>query len=171
MTGNWIDDEVLEKLRKRFRLGKSRFPVFPKSRKIAFTKGLPLFPFGWIKVERLLPNEVDDKIPEKALQPEPVPQSEFKTNFEEFRLKPSPENFRAFIEKIRPEEIPELKELSFKTMEGSINIGFVTPLLESDISEDIKKILAVKLFEIIKMGKKWNRDKVDKYHKLKNMTE
>jgi len=113
-------------------------PIFPKSRKVAFIKGWPLFPFGWLKVERILPDEVDTKFPQKAPQPEPVPQSEFKTNFEDFRLKPSPENFRAFIEKIMPDEVPELKELSFKTMEGSINIGFVTPLLESNISEDIK---------------------------------
>jgi len=144
-------------------------PIFPKSRKIAFHKGQPIFPFGWIRVERLLTDEVDSAGFEKTSKPEPIPQSEFKTNFEEFRLKPSPENFRTFIEKIKSEQIPDLEELSFKSMKDSVNIGFVTPLLESNISAGIKKVLAVKLLEIIKPRKKWNSDKVNKYKELEKI--
>jgi len=169
MTGNWLNDEVLEKLRKRFLLGKFMLPVFPKSRKIAFIRGLPLLPFGWIQVERLHANEADAKTAEKSKQTVEVSKSEFIKNFDEFRLRPSPENFRAFIENIKPEQISELKELSFKTVKDSINIGFVTPLLESNIPEDIKKILARKLLEIITMGKKWSKNKVEKYHQLENI--
>ena len=169
MTGNWIDKKKIKQIRKKFRLGKSGFPVFPKTRKIAFRNGSPVSPFGWVKIEKVLTERSTAKPSGKNLKPEPVIQSELVEHFEEFRLKPSPENFKEFIGKIKPEDINELKDLSFKKMEGLINIGFITPFLECEVSEEVKKIIAAKLLEVIKMRKNWNSQKVDKYHKLVNM--
>jgi CRISPR-associated protein Csm5 len=55
MTGNWMDDELIERVRKVKRLGKITnqgkiFPVFPKSRRLAMHDGMPLLPLGWIHV-------------------------------------------------------------------------------------------------------------------------
>ena len=55
MTGNWMDDELLGRVRKAKRLGKvSRegelFPIFPKSRRLAMRDGIPALPLGWIHV-------------------------------------------------------------------------------------------------------------------------
>jgi len=161
MTGNWIDGKKIGEIRKRFRLGKSGFPIFPKTRKIAFGNGNPASPFGWLKIEKVQP--------EKESKPVTVLQSEFITNFEEFRLRPSPENFKNFVEKIKSEDINELKELSFKKMKGLINIGFITPLVECKGSEEVKKIIAARLLKVIKMRKNWNSQKVKKYHQLENM--
>jgi len=54
MTGDYLerDKDILEKIRMNFRLGRPGMP-FPKSRKIAFQNGKPIFPFGWIKLEVL----------------------------------------------------------------------------------------------------------------------
>ena len=145
------------------------FPVFPKTRKIAFNNGNPAYPFGWIKVEKIQPEEAAAKVSQKALESEPVIQSEFIANYEKFRLRPSPDNFKNFIEKIKPEESDELKELSFIKMKGVINIGFVMPLIECETSEDIKQIIAGKLLRLIKKGKKWNSEKNDKYRQVENM--
>lgn len=169
MTGNWIDKKKIEQVRNKFRLGKSGFPVFPKTRKIAFRNGSPASPFGWIKMEKVQTEKGTAKPSGKNSKPEPLIQSEFIANFEEFRLKPSPENFKEFIGKIQPEDINELKELSFKKMKGSINIGFATPFLECEVSEDVKKVIASKLLEVINIQKNWNSQKVDKYHQLENM--
>lgn len=200
MIGNWIGEESLEKIRKRFGLGKlicpkcgkktklnkhrqgysycidcdknfptKLFPVFPKTRKIAFNNGNPAYPFGWIKVEKIQPKKAASKVSQKILESEPVIQSKFISNYEKFRLRPSPDNFKNFIEKIKPEESDELKELSFIKMKGIINIGFVMPLIECETSEDIKQIIAGKLLRLIKKGKKWNSEKNDKYRQLENM--
>jgi len=92
-------------------------------------------------------------------------------NFEEFRFSPSPENFKKFIEEIRPDEVDELKNLSFENMKESINIGFVAPLIECEAPEEIKKVLAIKLLQVIEKSKKWKGDKLEKYNKLKSMAE
>jgi CRISPR-associated protein Csm5 len=161
MTGSWIDEKKIGDIKKRFRLGKSGFPIFPKTRKIVFGNGSPVSPFGWIKIEKVQS--------ETKSKPEPVIQNEFITNFEEFRLRPSPENFKKFVEKIKLEELNKLKELSFKKMKGLINIGFITPLVECECTDEVKNIIAAKLLEVIKMRKNWNSQKVKKYHQLESM--
>ncbi len=160
-TGNWIDEKKIGDVKKRFRLGKSGFPIFPKTRKIVFGNGSPLSPLGWIKIEKVQS--------ETKLKPEPVIQSKIIANFEEFRLSSSPENFKKFVEKIKLEELNELKELSFKKMKGLINIGFITPLVECECPDEVKNIIAVKLLEIIKVRKKWSSQKIEKYHQLESM--
>ena len=169
MTGNWIDEKKIGEIRKRFRLGKFGFPVFPKTRKIAFKNSSPASPFGWLKIEKVQPEETVAEAFEKNSKPEAVIKSEFIQNFEKFRLRPSPENFKKFIEKIKPDDIDDLKNFSFKKMKGSINIGFAAPLSECECPEEVKKIIAARLLEVIKMRKNWNSQKVEKYHQLESM--
>ena len=97
---------------------------------------------------------------------EPVYESDLKKHFDEFRLRPSSDNFRKFIDKIKPEEIAELTEFSFKEMKGSINIGFVDTLIKADVSEGIKSIVAGKVFKLIKRNKKWSQEKLERYCQL-----
>jgi len=171
MTGNYLSGDNLEALRKKFNMGKQNFLIFPKTRKIAFENGKPKYPLGWIKIEKIKEDVIHKEQSVDIITSKPVPasQTEFMKIFEDFRLSPSPENFRKFIEKIKPEEIEDLKVLSFENMRDSINIGFVTPLAESDIHAEIKKVLAGKLLEVIEKGKKWKRDKLAKYEKLQTI--
>jgi len=97
---------------------------------------------------------------------EPINENELEKNFNQFRFSPSPENFKKFIDKIKPEEIEELTALSFKGMKGSINIGFVDTLIKADVSEDIKSIVASKVYKLIKRRKKWNQEKLERYCQL-----
>jgi len=53
MTGGYLDDEWLKKFRQKYKLGKRNFPIFPKTRKIAFENGTPKYLFGWVKIEKL----------------------------------------------------------------------------------------------------------------------
>ena len=95
-----------------------------------------------------------------------VYESDLEKNFDKFRLSPSPDSFKKFIDKLKPEEIVELTELSFKDMKGSINIGFVDKLIKADVGEDMKSTLAGKVYELIKKNKKWDQDKLEKYQQL-----
>jgi CRISPR-associated protein Csm5 len=171
MTGNYLSEADLIDFRKRFSMGEKSFPVFPKTRKIAFENSKPKYPLGWIKVEKIKEgvSKKDQPIEIITTKPKAPPQSELMKNFEEFRLSPSPGNFRKFIEKIKPDEIDELKRLSFEKLRESINIGFVTPLIECEASDEIKKVLAGKFLEFIKKSKKWKGAKLEKYNNLKAM--
>lgn len=188
MTGNYLDDEYIKGFREKYgkfsnQMGKNikdkatgswvQFPIFPKTRKIAFENGKPKYPLGWIKIEKVKEDAIHKDQPVEIItpKPEPAPETEFMKNFEDFRLNPSPENFKKFIEKIKPEEIDELKVVSFEEMRNSINIGFVAPLAASDIRAEIKKVLAVKLLDVIEKGKKWKGDKLEKYEKLQTIAE
>ena len=177
MTGAYLEEDDLIQFRRRFKLGRKDFPIFPKTRKIAFEQGQPRYPMGWIKIQKtemkLGHPEISINIitPEPAPEPTPVVQSELMKNFEEFRLSPSPEHFKTFIEKIKSDDIEELGSLTFEKMRGIINIGFVSPLIQCEISHEIKNLLARKLLEVIEKSKKWKDDKLDKYNKLKAMAE
>ena len=82
----------------------------------------------------------------------------------------NPETFSTFIKQIRSEDIPHLMTLSFKGMESVINIGLVTMLEAEEISQDIKQIIAKKMFEVCKEPEKKYPEKMEKYKKLKLMT-
>lgn len=171
MTGNYLSEADVIDFRNKFMMGKKSSPVFPKTRKIIFENGEPKYTLGWVRIEEVKAQEVDTDraINISSAKQKPVPQSELINNFDELRLGPSPENFKKFIEKIVPEKINELKNLSFEKV--SINIGFVSPLIECEAPDEVKKVLAIQLLKIIKKGKKWKGDKLEKYNKLKNMAE
>lgn len=166
MTGNYIEPDMLKKLRVKFRLGKRNFPEFPKTRKIAFQNRTPEFPFGWIRVEKVSQDEITASAP-KPSPPKPK-KSEFAENFDKFRVRPSPEHFAEFAGKIKPEESGELENISFKGING-VNIGYAGPFLACDLPDEIRKTLARKLLEVIKKNKRWNADKLENYKKLKNV--
>lgn len=50
MTGNWMDVDVLQKIRRIEKLGKKDFDIFPKTRKAVFFSDINLLPPGWIKL-------------------------------------------------------------------------------------------------------------------------
>jgi len=51
MTGNCINASFLRQFRVKYRLGKSQYPIFPKTRKLIFESNQPKYPLGWIKLE------------------------------------------------------------------------------------------------------------------------
>ncbi len=194
MTGNYLTENALKKLRERFGLGKlicpqcgkdakkdtrqegkefcfgckksfpiKLFPEFPKTRKIAFQNGKPAFPLGWIRVERVSQAELNASAP-KPSPPKPR-LSELMQNFEAFRLRPDPQKFVVFAQGITPGDMDELKAISVQ----GVSIGYVGPFLACDIPDEIRKVLAGKLLEVIKKNKKWSADKLEKYEKLRCM--
>jgi CRISPR-associated protein Csm5 len=50
MTGDALTDRQLTDIREKLVLGKKKFPVFPKSRKIVFENGIPDSLTGWVKI-------------------------------------------------------------------------------------------------------------------------
>ncbi len=200
MTGNFVEEDVLKEIRKRFGLGKiyctkcnkeakvdgkkigyyfcfeckksfpmsdeALFPVFPKTRKITFVNENPHEPLGWVKIERITADKKEAESAVSVFAATIPQQSEFMQHFEDFRLRPAPENFRKFIETIKPENMAELEQLSFVRIKEHINIGFVKPLSEAEISEEVRKVLAVKMLEVIQKGKKWSIEKLENYKKL-----
>ncbi len=173
------------------------FPVFPKTRKIAFQNGNSAYPPGWIKI-CLLSASADNKpvLSEKpqavsesrqsggdkerisvgkpalkqtassapAARPQEPMQTELMQNFQDFRLNPSPEGFAEFAEQITAEESEELKNISLKNL--GIHIGYAGKLLSSSVPDEIKKLLAAKLLEVIQKSDKWNAKKQEAYNKL-----
>lgn len=51
MTGDFLSSEALTEVRKQFKLGKTGFNIFPKSRKIVFEGDKPSYLTGWVKVK------------------------------------------------------------------------------------------------------------------------
>jgi CRISPR-associated protein Csm5 len=76
------------------------------------------------------------------------------------------QTFRDFIGSIKPEEIEELKGISFKGMDSTINLGMVSTLESVEPSGEIIKIIADKILEITTPNKKWDEKKYEKYKKL-----
>jgi len=93
-------------------------------------------------------------------------ESDLMKNFNDFRLSPSPDNFGRFVKRIRLEEMEEVKDLSFKEMKGLINIGFADRLIDSEINEDLKIIIAGKIFNLLEKNKKWKQKKLESYRSL-----
>ncbi|MDM8552443.1 hypothetical protein QUF72_20320 [Desulfobacterales bacterium HSG2] len=72
-----------------------------------------------------------------------------------------------FAGKIKPEDLGELKNISLKGI--GVNIGYTGPFLVCDIPDEIRKILAAKLLEVIKKNKRWSTAKLENYDKLKRL--
>ncbi|AFH48908.1 Putative RAMP superfamily DNA repair protein [Ignavibacterium album JCM 16511] len=51
MTGDFLDDNWLQIFRNKYRLGKSGFDIFPKTRRIVFEEDEPKYLTGWVKVK------------------------------------------------------------------------------------------------------------------------
>lgn len=52
ITGNYISSkEIFNRIREKFRLGKGT--IFPKTRKIVFRNNEPLYPLGWILLQKI----------------------------------------------------------------------------------------------------------------------
>lgn len=143
------------------------FGVFPKTRKIAFENGLPRYPLGWIRVQ-LAPATGDalkgaeERKPSKGVSPK----SKVMEKLENFRLRPSPEHFKVFLEEIGGEETMEIDNIDFSPMKEVMNIGFVGPLEEANVPEQVKRTLARKLLEIIEKKKAWKGERLAKYERL-----
>lgn len=76
----------------------------------------------------------------------------------------NPQTFIEFIKSIKPDEIEELRNISFK--DSGINIGYAGELGLADVTEDIKKLIAAKILEITTPNKKWDEKKHERYRKL-----
>ncbi len=189
-----LEKNDFARLRERFKLGKLYSDVFPKTRKIAFQNGKPAYPLGWIKIcsvsassdnkpvlsekpqavsesRQSLGDKERISVGKSALKPATVSapaiprQTELMQNFQDFRLNPSPESFAEFAEQITVEEMDELmKNISLKNL--GIHIGYAAPLLSCSAPDEIKKILAAKLLEVIQKSDKWNAKKLEAYKKL-----
>lgn len=75
------------------------------------------------------------------------------------------ETFTEFLKSIKTSEIEVLTASSFKDTE--IHIGFVGELETSEVSPEIKRIIAGKILQITTLNKKWDEKKHEKYKKLK----
>ncbi|MBW2030052.1 MAG: type III-A CRISPR-associated RAMP protein Csm5 [Deltaproteobacteria bacterium] len=148
------------------------FGAFPKTRKIAFEDGSSRYPLGWIKVE-MAPETGDESRPTKEeKRPKPTPpKGAISEKFEKFRLKPSPEHFKTFIEDIGGEEIREIETLSFSSMKDVINIGFVTPLEQANVPDQVRRLIAEKILGVIEKKRNWKSEKLAKYEKLLHLAK
>ncbi len=79
------------------------------------------------------------------------------------------QTFDSFLKTIKENEIKLLKDISFKGMESVINIGLLSCLEISEISEEIKKIIAKKILEVCKEPDKKYKEKLEKYRKLQKL--
>ncbi len=67
MTGDYLDQNWLNTFRQNYRLGKTNFPVFPKTRRIVFENDEPKYLTGWIKV-KLYDTKQEIKAPNKSFE-------------------------------------------------------------------------------------------------------
>lgn len=88
---------------------------------------------------------------------------------ERIKLIKNPQTFTEFIKGIKEDEIETLKGISFKGKESVINIGLTEALESAEVSSEVKKIIAQKIFEICKEPEKKHTEKLEKYKKLKLM--
>lgn len=79
------------------------------------------------------------------------------------------ETFAAFIRQLGTEDIDALNAVSFKGMESVINIGLVSTLEATEVSQEIKQIIAKKILEVCKKPDKKYAEKLEKYKKLLSM--
>lgn len=81
----------------------------------------------------------------------------------------SAETFVDFIKSIEDHEKEALGKISFTGMESVINIGLVSALESVEASENIKKLIASKMLEVISPTKKWDDKKHEKFRKLQSL--
>jgi CRISPR-associated protein Csm5 len=58
MTGDYLNEDWLNKFRKKYKLGKKDFPIFPKTRRIVFEDNKPKYLTGWVKVKLNEPKHI-----------------------------------------------------------------------------------------------------------------
>lgn len=47
----FLEEDDFQELRRRYRLGKQGFYIFPKTRRVVYAQGAPKFPLGWVSLE------------------------------------------------------------------------------------------------------------------------
>jgi len=122
MTGDWMDEDTLEVVRRIEKLGRRGHPVFPKTRRLAMKDGVPSLPMGWILVEpagedefvkrALKIGDSRDSVPEPSREPQPKPpdpeemKKERIASFERMltHVQNLPGEIERFIENIQREE-------------------------------------------------------------------
>jgi CRISPR-associated protein Cmr6 len=85
------------------------------------------------------------------------------------KLIKNPKTFTDFLISIKDDEIERLISISFKGMESVINIGLLGTLESSEVSEEIKKIIAQKMLEICKEPDKKYAERLKKYQQLQTI--
>jgi CRISPR-associated protein Cmr6 len=79
------------------------------------------------------------------------------------------ETFAAFIKQLDTKDHDVMNTISFKGMGSVINIGLVSTLESSEVSKEIKKIIAQKMLEICKEPDKKYAEKLKKYQQLQTI--
>lgn len=74
------------------------------------------------------------------------------------------QTFVDFMKGIKQNEVESLRGISLK--ESAINIGLIEYLESTEVSTEIKKIIAKKILEVTTPNKKWDDKKHEKYRKL-----
>lgn len=83
----------------------------------------------------------------------------------------NPQTFTDFIKNIKDDETEILSDISFKGMESVINIGLLGVLEATEVSAEIKKIIARKMLDVCKEPDKKYAEKLEKYKKLQTIAE
>lgn len=83
MTGDYLDDNWLNSFRRKYRMGKNNFPIYPKTRRIVFEDSEPKYLTGWIKIKLnvLKPQELSknsDSIAQSEVDPFEALKQKFK---------------------------------------------------------------------------------------------
>ncbi|MBI4843634.1 MAG: type III-A CRISPR-associated RAMP protein Csm5 [Nitrospirae bacterium] len=79
----------------------------------------------------------------------------------------NPQTFVDFMKGIKQNEVESLRGISLK--EPAINIGLIEYLESTEVSTEIKKIIAKKILEVTTPNKKWDEKKRERYKKLQIM--
>ncbi|MEP9412479.1 MAG: type III-A CRISPR-associated RAMP protein Csm5 [Candidatus Brocadia sp.] len=135
-----------------------------------------LVPFGWAVME--IPGDDDETNDFKenvsqdiqkhsAAVVNPQEADDLAARFNKLKLHCNPEKFLSFIKDIKAEDIPVLKNISFKEIgSGVVNISIVDDLEKIEIPPDVLKAIAGKMLEVIKPHKKWDDKKHERHKKL-----
>lgn len=95
--------------------------------------------------------------------------SGIKERFKDIRIASNQEKFIKFLATVKEDEVEEFKSIDLKGCENFLNIGIVPKLLEAEIQEDLKRLVAEKLLRVIRFNKKWDREKKERYEKLRSL--
>lgn len=138
-----------------------------------------LVPFGWAVME--IPGDDDETNDSKENVSQDLQKhsasvvssqkaDDLATRFDKLKLHCNPEKFLGFIKDIKAEEIPVLKNISFREIgSGVVNISIIDDLEKIEVTPDVLKVIAGKMLEVIKPHKKWDDKKHERYKKLCSM--
>jgi len=82
------------------------------------------------------------------------------------KLVKNEQTFGDFVKSIKSDEIESLRSSTFKGMESVLNIGLTTVLESSEVSTEIKRLVAEKMLEVCKKPDKKYKEKLEKYNRL-----